>query len=219
MLPDARRAWSTDHPWAKTYDFITGSDAVGGVLWRVGMGSDLGLMHRRAAEAFSRLAPGSAVLDIPCGGGVVLRDVPPGLEVRYTAADISPAMLARTKAEAHRRVVPIETSAQDVGDLTFDDGTFDLVLAYTSLHCFPDPASAVRELARVLRPGGRLVGSTMVRSDWRSAAAWIAGSAMGVLGPGCTATELTAWAGAAGLVDVTLRRSGGITYFAAVRAS
>lgn len=219
MSADARRAWSTDHPWAKVYGLITGSDVVGGALWRVGMGSDLGLMHRTAAEAFSHLEPDSAVLDIPCGGGVVVRDVPVGAPVRYTAADISAAMLARTQAEADRRGVVIETSTQDVGALTFDDGTFDLVLAFTSLHCFPDPGAAVRELARVLRPSGRLVGSTMLRSEWRSAAAWLGGSAMGVLGPGCTGAELTTWATRAGLIDVSLRRSGAITYFAAVRAS
>ena len=219
MPPDARRAWSRDHPWAKAYDLITGNEVVGGVLWRVGMGSDLGLMHRTAGRALERLAPGAAVLDIPCGGGVVLRDVPRGLVLRYVAADISPAMLARTQAEADRRQVSIETSGQDVGALTFDDGSFDLALAYTSLHCFPEPEAAVHELARVLRPGGRLVGSTMLRSDWRSAAAWIGGSTMGVLGPGCTADELAAWMTAAGMVDIELQRSGGITHFDAVRAS
>lgn len=219
MSHDARRAWTRDHAWAKVYDAIASHRAVGQVLWRVGMGSDLGLLHRTAGAALDRLPDGAAVLDLPCGGGVVLPNVPAGRTLRYVAADISPAMLQRTADEARRLGVAIETSSQDVGALTFEDATFDLVLAFTSLHCFPDPERAVHELARVIAPGGALVGSTMLRGDWRSRQAWIGGTALGVLGPGCTAEQLRTWAADAGLVDVRLTRSGGITYIAAQKAT
>ena len=224
MTHDARRAWSVDHPWARVYDAIADHDRVGRAVWRAGLGADLGLLHRTAADALRALPAGATVLDVPCGGGVTLRDVPPGADLRFVAADISPAMLSRTRDEARRRGIEIEAVTEDVGALSFDDGTFDLVLAYTSLHCFPDPHGALREIARVLRPGGRVVGSTMMRDEpWRERGAlrgragWVGGRTMGVLGPGCTADQLRHWLAEA-CVDVELTRSGGITFFTATRA-
>ena len=47
--------------------------------------------------------------------------------------------------------------------LPLEDSSADLFLSYWGLHCFPDPAAAIAEAARVLKPGGRLVGATFVR--------------------------------------------------------
>ncbi len=219
MTRDAQSAWTRDHPWARVYDAIADHDRIGRAVWKVGIGADLGLLHRTAVTELGALPPGAAVLDVPCGGGVTLRDVPAGAALRFVAADISPAMLQRTTDEAARRGVAIEPALQDVQDLTFDDATFDLVLAFTSLHCFPDPERALAELARVLRPGGRIVGSTMLRGapSLRGRLGWIGGSAMGVLGPGCTAADLRRWL-ARDCDDVRLVASGGITYFSATAA-
>lgn len=216
---DASQAWQRDHPWAIVYDRISGGERLGRVIWRVGMGSDLGLLHSTAGAELSALADGAAVLDIPCGSGVTLRDVPRGRALRYVAGDISPAMLERTRREAGRRAVDVELAEADVHDLAFDDGTFDLVLAFTSLHCFPRPEQAVSEIARVLAPGGRLAGSTMLTGQGlRHAAGWIGGRTLGVLGPGCTRLELVSWLEGAGMHDIVLRPYGGITYFTATRS-
>lgn len=215
---DVSDAWRNDHPWAAVYDRIAGSERAGTLIWRLGMGSDLRLMHRAAATAVAALPEGAAVLDVPCGGGTTLRDVPPGRSLRYVAADISPAMLARTGREAVRRGIDVELVEADVHDLAHDDATFDLVLAFTSLHCFPRPRDAIGEIARVLAPGGRLSGSTMLTGQGlRHLPGWIGGHTMGVLGPGCTRRELVTWLGESGLRDVELRPSGGITYFTATR--
>lgn len=212
-------AWKGDHPWAKVYDAITDNSLIGGLLWRIGMSSDLSLLHRSAAAELGRLVDGNAVLDLPCGGGVVLRDVPADLNVRYVAADISPAMLERTADEARKVGVDIETAEADVHHLQFADGEFDLVFAFTSLHCFPDPQKAVHELSRVVRPGGRLCGSTMLRGGpLRHRSGWIGGGLVGVLGPGCTREELLQWLDDAGMTDVVLNPSGAITYFSGTRA-
>jgi len=219
MGRDSSTRWQGDHPWAKVYDAITGNHLVGNLLWRVGMSSDLGLLHRTASAELSKLNDGAAVLDLPCGGGVVLRDVPAGLDLRYVAADISPAMLERTRDEAAKVGVPITATEADVQALQFTDGEFDLVFSFTSLHCFPDPQAAVGELARVTRPGGRLVGSTLLRGGpVRHRLTWIGGGAIGILGPGCTRDELTQWLDTAGIQDVVLTDSGAITYFAGTRA-
>src|SRR4051812_9054039 len=97
---DASQAWRHDHPWAAVYHRISGADRAGELIWRLGMRSDLGVLHRTAAAELAALPDGAAVLDIPCGGGIVLRDVPSGRSLRYVAGDISPAMLERTRREA-----------------------------------------------------------------------------------------------------------------------
>src|SRR5687767_2009087 len=111
-------AWRANHPWATVYDFIVERAGLGGVLWRVGMGSDLSKLYR-AAEEIGRLPDGSAVLDIPCGGGVALRGVRPGQDIRYVAADIAPAMLERTREVARKRGVEVELREADAGALPF----------------------------------------------------------------------------------------------------
>ena len=206
-------AWRGNHPWAIVYDFLVERSAVGGALWRLGMGSDLGKLYR-AAEEIGRLPDGASVLDIPCGGGVALRGVRPGQDVRYVAADIAPAMLERTRRAADRRGIAIETREADAGDLPFDAATFDLAVCFTSLHCFPDPARAVKELARVLKPGGRVTGSAFLTdAGLRFKPMIVAGRAGGLLGPSGTHADLRRWLAWAGLVDVSLDRSGGLTYF------
>jgi SAM-dependent methyltransferase len=57
----------------------------------------------------------------------------------------------------------IEFVEAGVEALPFKDRSFDLVATYTGLHCFPDPAAAIGEMARVLRPGGELRGTSVIR--------------------------------------------------------
>lgn len=214
------RSWQRDHPWAIVYDRISGDPRLGALLWRIGVGSGVGVLHRTAREELDRLGDGATVLDVPCGGGIVLRDLPADHRLRYLAADISPAMLQRTRAEAVRLGLGgVETVEMDVTDLPLVDGTVDLVLAFTSLHCFPDPRAAIGEIARVLAPGGRLALSTILTdAPWPYRGVWPLGRAAGVLGPGCSHAELRAWATEAGLVDLDVRPAGGITYVTATRS-
>jgi len=57
----------------------------------------------------------------------------------------------------------IEFVEADVTALQFDDASFDLCVTYNGLHCLPDPRAALAELARVLRPGGTLRGTSCVK--------------------------------------------------------
>ncbi|KQY58701.1 hypothetical protein ASD11_03360 [Aeromicrobium sp. Root495] len=213
----ASSTWRADHPWAVIYDRVSGSDRLGALLWRVGAGSSLSVLHGRARDALVHAGTDATVLDIPCGGGVVLRDVPRGFAGRYVAADISPAMLRRTAEEAeHLALSHVEITEADVQALAFDHGTFDLVVAFTSLHCFPDPALALREIARVLRPGGRLSGSAFLNDAGpRFTPVILAGRALGLLGPSGTRKDLARWLADVGLVDVEITQAGGLTYFGA----
>lgn len=211
--------WGEDPLWERCYDWLVEHPRPGGLLWWLGTGSDLRRLYAATAEV-TRQPAGSAVLDIPCGGGLALRGLRPGQGVRYVAADISEAMLARTRrtAAARRLGAQVETVRADVADLPYDDGEFDLVLSLTGLHCFPDPYAALRELGRVTVPGGRITGSAVLRdAGLRHRPLWLAGRAGGLMGPGCTGAELEAWLCAAGFTEVVVERSGALGYFRAVR--
>lgn len=112
--------------------------------------------------------------------------------MRYVAADLSPVMLRRARAEAKRRDLDqIEFIEDDVEALPFEDGSFDLCVSYTGLHCFPNPAAAVSEIARVLRPGGVVRGSMVVRRAGLRQDAFVRlYQVAGVFGPSGTCDEL-----------------------------
>ena len=216
--------WSEDPLWASFYDWSVEHPRAGGAFWRLGIGSDLRRLYDAAAE-IGRQPAGSAVLDIPCGGGVALRGLRPGQGVRYVAADISPTMLERTMTAARERGVAdqVEPRTADVGDLPFDDGEFDLVVSFTGLHCFPDPHRAVLEMGRVTHAGGVLTGSALLNTPpfshggLRTLPIRRIGRFSGLLGPSATGAEVTDWLAEAGFAEVTLEMSGAMGYFRGVK--
>ncbi|MDQ6524757.1 methyltransferase domain-containing protein [Nocardioides sp. LHD-245] len=211
--------WSEDPLWASFYDWTVEHPTAGGAIWRLGIDSDLRLLYR-AADEIGRQPAGSRILDIPCGGGVALRGLRRGQDVEYVAGDISQAMLDRTlrMAERHGVADQVVPRIADVGDLPFDDASFDLVVTFTGLHCFPDPERAVAEMGRVLRPGGVLTGSALLNdTGLRFEPLRRAGRVAGLLGPGCTGAEVQRWLEDEGIDDVLLDRSGAIAYFRGVK--
>ena len=88
-----------------------------------------------------------------------------GADVDLTGIDLSDGMLevARTKVRRLGRS-DVELLEGDAHDLPFEDATFDSVVCTFSLCGIPDPALAVTEMRRVLRPAGRLVLVDHVRS-------------------------------------------------------
>jgi ubiquinone/menaquinone biosynthesis C-methylase UbiE len=115
----------------------------------------------RQIVAWLNLAPGSRVLDAGCGGGGMTRllaeAVGPGGEV--VGLDTSPQMLewAKTQAENANLAGRIKFQEGDVRALPFEDASFDLVWCSRVIHGLNDQLAGVRELARVVRPGGRLI--------------------------------------------------------------
>jgi ubiquinone/menaquinone biosynthesis C-methylase UbiE len=107
----------------------------------------------RVAEA-ARLAPGQTVLDVACGTGVLAREaatrVSPGGSV--TGLDRNEGMLA----VARRRAPAIEWRQGRAESLPFAERAFDAVVSQFGLMFFEDRSAALKEMWRVLRPGGRL---------------------------------------------------------------
>jgi len=115
-------------------------------------------MYRRLAADVAGVAPdGGTVLDIGTGPGVLLVELAARRpDLRLTGVDLSADMIAA----ARRNLEPFgERAGARVGDVTslpFPDRSFDLIVSSLSLHHWDHPEAAVPELARILRPGGRV---------------------------------------------------------------
>jgi SAM-dependent methyltransferase len=217
-MPDPRERWRTSFIEATSYDWAVEHEHVAGVLGRLVWGTDTSAFYGDIAR-LAQLPTGTRVLDIPSGGGVAFRGLRLEQELDYVAADLSPVMLRRARAEADRRGIHwIEFVEADVGALPFEDRSFDLVVTYTGLHCFPDPPAAIAEMARVLRPGGELRGTLVIkRTGLRQDALVRLMQVGGVFGPGQSLAELETSLADAGLVRVSTSRNGALAYFSARR--
>lgn len=114
---------------------------------------------RRAMVAAVAARPGDRVLDVATGTGLVARELVERYGCRVVGLDQSAPMLARARQKLAadpalaRRIELIEGEAEALpfGDGEFDHLTFTYLLRYVE-----DPAATLRELARVVRPGGRV---------------------------------------------------------------
>jgi ubiquinone/menaquinone biosynthesis C-methylase UbiE len=114
----------------------------------------IGKRQLDALEALE-LREGDRLLDVGCGTGAAVRAAAHVVE-RAVGVDLSPKMLAEARERA-AGVPGVEFVEGDSEDLPFGDGDFTAVLCTTSLHHYPHPEVAAREMARVLAPGGRVV--------------------------------------------------------------
>lgn len=105
--------------------------------------------------AAAALGPGQRVLDVACGTGALTRAAAQavGDSGAVTGLDLDPGMLAI----AERRMPGMTWRQGSADRLPFPNGAFDAVVCQFGLMFFPDRPAALREMWRVLRPGGRLV--------------------------------------------------------------
>lgn len=217
-MADLRERWKSERVQAAAYDFGVQTYPVAWVGGRALWGYDI----NRLWESVERLAEtpdDAAVLDLPCGGGLAFRALR-GRRLRYVAADLSTVMLGRARNRAtESRLDQVRFVQADIVELPFPDGAFDLCISYNGLHCLPDPHAGVAELARVLRPGGLLRGTTVFRgAGRRHDLCFAALRRFGAFGPGGTLADLRAWLADAGLQDVRLEPCGAVAAFTARKA-
>lgn len=139
--------------WSRTYDQS--------LLQRYFFGPSHRLMLSQMSDADLN------VLDVGCGTGrwaeLVLNAWP---TAKVTGLDLSQEMLR--KAEPRAAIYPdrLDLVHGDAQGLPFDDATFDLVTCSHSFHHYPDQRGVVAEMARVLKPGGRVMIVDGCRDTW-----------------------------------------------------
>lgn len=109
---------------------------------------------------------GLRILDVGCGDGVLALELA-GRGAQVTGVDASPRMIAIARKRARRDGRDVDFKIAKAEALPFASGTFDVVVAITVLCFIEDTAAALREMIRVLKPGGRLVIGELGRySSW-----------------------------------------------------
>jgi demethylmenaquinone methyltransferase/2-methoxy-6-polyprenyl-1,4-benzoquinol methylase len=114
---------------------------------------------RRAAVRISGAAPGQRVLDCAAGTGDLALEFKRavGPSGRVTATDFCAEMLQSAPAKASRAGVALEFAVADALALPYDDASFDVASIGFGIRNVDDPLRCLREMARVVRPGGCVV--------------------------------------------------------------
>lgn len=102
--------------------------------------------------------PGENVLDVACGTGVLTRAAAEivGQNGSVAGVDINPDMLSLARKLSDGQYPAIEWRECDAQSLPFEDDVFDIALCQLGLMFIPDKVAALKEMRRVLKPGGRV---------------------------------------------------------------
>jgi 2-polyprenyl-3-methyl-5-hydroxy-6-metoxy-1,4-benzoquinol methylase len=152
----AERARATYEAAADTYD------APANGFWAV---------HGRRTVELAGAGAGSRVLDVPCGSGASANPAA-RLGAAVVAVDLAPRLLELVRAKAADEDLAVETLERDMRATGFADASFDAVICVHGVFFVPDRPTLLRELWRMVAPGGTLAVTT-----WGP----------GVLEPGATA--------------------------------
>jgi ubiquinone/menaquinone biosynthesis C-methylase UbiE len=129
---------------------------------------ELSAEERALLDRIAQLAQISShdrVLDVACGTGLVSFALAPQAR-EIVGIDISPGMLAKARQIRHRQGVRnVRFILGEAAHMPFKDGEFDVVVCRLAIHHFSQPEREIREMARVLKAGGRLVISDTISSE------------------------------------------------------
>ncbi len=213
QLPTATRNVCAG-PFGAVYDYYIERPHLARLVLGLMWGVDPRPFYRSIA-AVGEMPDGATILDVPCGGGVALRGLRPRQRASWIGVDLEPAMLRRARRRATRfPEVDTRFLEGDMSALPLEDRIADLCLSYGGLHCLSHPDVALAEIARCLRPGGHLVGSTFLAAGSRRQLRLLRGDDFGRTG---TADDLRRWLRESGLTDVSVDREDGLAVFSARR--
>jgi phosphatidylethanolamine/phosphatidyl-N-methylethanolamine N-methyltransferase len=121
---------------------------------------------REAAVQQLELGAGETVLEVGIGTGLNLPLYPPSF--RLTGIDLSQEMLDKAVERAQKLAMPnVVLKVMDATSLDFADSEFDKAVATYTISAVPDPVAVLREMKRVVKPGGVLVILNHFRSERR----------------------------------------------------
>ena len=148
----------------------------------------------RARAVAQLVSPGLRVADIGTGTGTLAAELCQ-LGLRVIAVDHSKRMLAAAEANFRaRKLSAIELRLGEAGELPLEDEEVDAALAHMVLRYLPSPAEAIREMARVVNPGGTVVVVDFVQNEHE----WMR-EELGVAWLGFRVEEIESWFEEAGL--------------------
>ena len=114
-----------------------------------------GLGLTRELAELCNIREGALVLDVACGTGETACFLAEGFGARVWGIDHSEGMIRQAQTKAQAKGLKAEFAVADAARVPFNDATFDAAICECTL-CFLDKAQAIAEMARVVRPGGRV---------------------------------------------------------------
>ncbi|OZG28604.1 SAM-dependent methyltransferase [Williamsia sp. 1138] len=142
------------------------------------------------AVAGDQPLPYGRALELGCGTGFFLLNLMQGgIATKGSVTDLSPGMVKVALRNAENLGLDVDGRVADAETIPYEDNTFDLVVGHAVLHHIPDVEKSLREVLRVLKPGGRFVfaGEPSTIGDfyarWLSRATWAATTNITKLGP------------------------------------
>ena len=149
QMTEARR-WrfkgpEMEGPIARWYARVRGSD------------SQVNLYRQQARELVAGLPPGAQVLEVAPGPGFLSIEMARLGKVHVTGLDISRTFVELAAAKARKAGVTVEFRQGDVAHMPFAADSFDLIVCQAAFKNFTRPGTALAEMYRVLRTGGRAV--------------------------------------------------------------
>lgn len=111
--------------------------------------------YRQRSIKLLQAQPDDNILIVGAGTGLDL----PYLRgyARITANDITPGMITKLKVRAEQLAIPVEAHVMDGQQLAYPDNSFDAVLLHLIIAVIPNPVACIREVERVLKPGGAVM--------------------------------------------------------------